>query len=190
MEVCQRKGRRPIRGIYDAPINTGGKYPRRWSQALGGTSDGRDQDFEVETETETFILGLMEPRPRPRLSFWVSWNRDRDRDFHFGSLGTETETETLSLGLVESRPRPRLLFWVSWNRDRDRDFHFGFRGIKTKTQTFVSCVSENSWLATPWCHGTKDKVESTMYFCEHKQINVLIQKNKGNSSLMKEHKLL
>jgi len=53
------------------------------------TSDGRDQEFEFETETETLILGLMELRPRPRLLFWVSWGRDRDRDFHFGSRGIQ-----------------------------------------------------------------------------------------------------
>ena len=57
-----------------------------------------------ETETETFNFGLREPRLRPRLSFWVSWNRDRDRDFNMKSRETETFTrpDILSLGGTET----------------------------------------------------------------------------------------
>ena len=74
---------------------------------------------------------------------------------------------------------------------RDQDFE-----VETETETFILGFVESRqrprllFFVSPWCHGTKDKVESTMYFCEHKQINFLIQKNKGNSSVMKEHKLL
>ena len=31
-------------------------------------------------------------RSRPRLLFWVSWERDRDRDLYVRSCGIETET--------------------------------------------------------------------------------------------------
>ena len=55
-----------------------------------------------ETETEIFNFGLMEPRPR--LSFWVSWNRDRDRDFNMKSRETETfmRPDISSLGGTET----------------------------------------------------------------------------------------
>ena len=88
-------------------------------------------------------------------------------------------TETFILGLVESRPRLRLLFWVSWNQDQNRDFHFGSCGIKTETETFILSLVRLRLRPTLFLksHGTKDKVKNTLYFCEHKQINVLIQKN-------------
>ena len=90
-------------------------YISVWNKTIApaSTSDGRNQDF----------------RSRPRLLFWVSWYRDRDRDFYFGSRWVETETETFILGHTESRPR--------------RDFHFGSRGIETETETFISGLVES-----------------------------------------------
>ena len=78
-------------------------------------------DIIIKTKSETFNLGLMISRPRPRLSFWVSWNRDRDRDFWMksretetfsrpdilGLTGTETSTETRKVSVPRvSAPRP------------------------------------------------------------------------------------
>ena len=123
----------------------------------------------TETETETFILGFMEPRPR--LSFWVSWNRDRDRDFEFGSRGIETETETFILGLVESRPRPRLSFWVSWNQDKDLEFCFLCLG------KFMACYSLVSWnKRQSWKHHVFLRAQTNKCFNPKEQGKQFINK--------------
>ena len=93
-------------------------------------------------------------RPRPRLSFWVSWDRDRGRDFYFEPHGIEIETETFLWGLTRlrlvrdkqffslTRPRPVLRPVKSRNHkfkvSRDRDLYqdqksLGTEGLGTET---------------------------------------------------------
>ena len=103
----------------------------------------------------------------------ISYGRDQDFE-----VETETETETFILGLMESRQRLRLSFLVSLNKTK----------IKTLILSIIRLTLRRKLLFKP--HGTKDKVKSTLYFWEHKQINVRKKnKNKRVEKQVKNYKV-
>ena len=153
----------------------------------------RDRDFCFRSH---------ETRPRPRLLFWVWWNWHWDWDFYLTLMEPKTKTKTTFLQaptsefLIQNNKSTRVNItsesWPSlsgvhpkctplrytilndifYRQHFKKDFHCGSRGTETFILSLVRLTLRLRLLFKS--HGTKDKVKSTLYFCEHKQMNVLV----------------